>query len=262
MQQNPTAPKLTKNCSFGQQLRTSLLKDYYYYYIAYDDLKSSLKTPYETDPDPQNPHPPRRKWTEEDERSFVAELEGELEKVFTFQRVKSGEIVRRIKASEKEVNDVIARLNERGPRPSQNGSASGLQEEDVPTEDDFMLLEEDLSDIIADVHDLAKFTQLNYTGFQKIIKKHDKQTQWMLKPVFAARLKAKPFFKDNYDAFIVKLSKLYDIVRTRGNPIKGDSAAGGGQQNFVRQTTKYWVHQENITELKLIILKVSLHDCM
>jgi len=30
-----------------------------------------------------------------------------------------------------------------------------------------------LSDIIADVHDLAKFTQLNYTGFQKIIKKHD-----------------------------------------------------------------------------------------
>jgi len=68
-------------------------------------------------------------------------------------------------------------------------------------------------------------------------------------------LKAKPFFQDNYDAFIVTLSKLYDLVRTRGNPIKGDSAAGGGQQNFVRQTTKYWVHADNITELKLIILK-------
>lgn len=54
---------------------------------------------------------------------------------------------------------------------------------------------------------------------------------------------------------IVKLSKLYDLVRTRGNPIKGDSAAGGSQQNFVRQTTKYWVHPDNITELKLIILK-------
>lgn len=48
---------------------------------------------------------------------------------------------------------------------------------------------------------------------------------------------------------------LYDLVRTRGDPIKGDSAAGGGQQNFVRQTTKYWVHPDNITELKLIILK-------
>lgn len=38
------------------------------------------------------------------------------------------------------------------------------------------MLEEDLSDIIADVHDLAKFVQLNYTGFQKIIKKHDVST--------------------------------------------------------------------------------------
>jgi len=55
---------------------------------------------------------------------------------------------------------------------------------------------------------------------------------------------------------VVKLSKLYDLVRTKGNPVKGDSAAGGSQQNFVRQTTKYWVHPDNITEVKLIILKV------
>lgn len=74
--------------------------------------------------------------------------------------------------------------------------------------------------------------------------------------MFATRLNAKPFFKDNYDAFVVKLSRLYDLVRTKGNPVKGDSSAGGGQQNFVRQTTKYWVHPDNITELKLIVLKV------
>ena len=54
----------------------------------------------------------------------------------------------------------------------------------------------------------------------------------------------------------MKLSKLYDLVRTKGNPVKGDAAAGGSQQNFVRQTTKYWVHPDNITELKLIVLKV------
>lgn len=149
------------------------MKDYYYYYIAYDDLKDALKTPYENDPTPQDPHPKRRPWTADDEQKFVAELEGELDKVFTFQRVKSGEIVRRIKASEKEVNEVIGRLDERGQKPVQNGNAGHVEEQDVPTEEDFMLLEEDLSDIIADVHDLAKFTQLNYTGFQKIIKKHD-----------------------------------------------------------------------------------------
>ncbi len=44
-------------------------------------------------------------------------------------------------------------------------------------------------------------------------------------------------------------------MRTRGNPVKGDSAAGGSQGSFIRNTTKYWVHPDNITELKLIILK-------
>ncbi len=83
-----------------------------------------------------------------------------------------------------------------------------------------------------------------------------KQTGWHLKPAFATQLKAKPFFKDNYDSDIVQLSKLYDIVRTRGHPVQGDSSAGGSQASFIRQTTKYWVHPDNITELKLIILKV------
>lgn len=80
-------------------------------------------------------------------------------------------------------------------------------------------------------------------------------TNWHLKPAFEARLKAKPFYKENYDASVVQLSKLYNLVRTRGNPVKGDSAAGGSQGSFVRTTTKYWVHPDNVTELKLIILK-------
>lgn len=80
-------------------------------------------------------------------------------------------------------------------------------------------------------------------------------TGWHIRPVFEARMKSKPFYKDNYDASVVQLSKLYDLVRTRGNPVKGDSAAGGSQGSFIRHTTKYWVHPDNVTELKLIILK-------
>lgn len=232
-------------------MRSSLIKDWYYHYIAYDDLKKSLRTDFQHTPLVQQRHQNKNKgaWSEEDEQRFVNQLEQELDKVFTFQKVKSQEIIRRIKASEKEVNEVIARSEAAQVGTDDQAKAN------APSEDEFMLLEEDLSDIIADVHDLAKFTQLNYTGFQKIIKKHDKQTHWHLKPVFAARLNARPFFKDDYDVTVVNLSKLYDQVRTRGNPIKGDSSAGGKQQNFVRQTTKYWVHPDNITELKLIILK-------
>jgi len=228
-----------------------LIQNWYYYYIDYDLLKKELKPQHTTQPTAQNPNPPRRKWSDEDETRFYETLEQELDKVFTFQKVKSQEIIRRIRDSEKEVKEVIARHD-----LAQN-SQDDQAKQNAPSEEEFDLLEEDLSDIIADVHDLAKFVQLNYTGFQKIIKKHDKtHPDKQLKPLFAARLNAKPFFKDNYDAFIVKLSKVYDDVRTRGSPAKGDSAAGGGQQNFVRQTTKYWVHPDNITELKLIVLKV------
>lgn len=241
---------------FGQQLRSSLIKDWYYYYIDYDGLKKSLRTDFEHTPTiieqngRQQSKKQRRPWSEEDERRFVNQLEEELDKVFTFQKVKSQEIIRRIRASEREVAEVIART-----RAAEAAGADERAKSGRPSDEEYMLLEEDLSDIIADVHDLAKFTQLNYTGFQKIIKKHDKQTHWHLKPVFAARLNARPFFKDDYDVTVVNLSKLYDQVRTKGHPVEGDSAAGGKQQNFVRQTTKYWVHPDNITELKLIILK-------
>ncbi|KAF7918082.1 hypothetical protein BELL_0039g00130 [Botrytis elliptica] len=231
---------------FGEQLRSSVIKEYQWYYIAYDELKEKLKTPSTKN----KSNSKGEKWTEANEREFIDLMEAELDKVHTKQKLKAIEISRRIANADREVSEVVGRLDSRGPERS-----NGPVDSDAPTEEEFMLLEEDLSDIIADVHDLAKFVQLNYTGFQKIIKKHDKTTKWMLKPVFATRLKAKPFFKDNYDADIVKLSKLYDLVRTRGNPVQGDSSAGGSQASFIRQTTKYWVHPDNITELKLIILK-------
>lgn len=223
---------------FGEHLRKALIKNYSFYYISYDDLKHQLKKGLKDN----DYH-----WNNELEEDFLNQLETELDKVYSFTKVKNTEVNRRIKESEKYVHEVVSTLHR-----YQNNDPLVTS---PPQEQDFEDLEEELSDIIADVHDLAKFSRLNYTGFQKIIKKHDKTTGFHLKPVFQARLNSKPFYKDNYDNLIVKLSKLYDLVRTRGNPIKGDSAAGGSQQNFVRQTTKYWVHPDNITELKLIILK-------
>lgn len=69
-----------------------------------------------------------------------------------------------------------------------------------------------------------------------------KQTGIPLKTSFIQfYLEKRPFYKYNWDALIVKLSKLYDLVRTRGHPVQGDPSAGGNQSAFVRQTTKYWV---------------------
>jgi SPX domain protein involved in polyphosphate accumulation len=149
---------------FGEQLRTSVIREYQWYYIDYDGLKAQLKT--DTSPSTDVGKGKRVEWTTENEEEFITTLYLELEKVHTKQRVKANEIGRRIAASEREVTEVVARLDNQGPATAEGPS-------DAPTEEEFMLLEEDLSDIIADVHDLAKFVQLNYTGFQKIIKKHD-----------------------------------------------------------------------------------------
>lgn len=215
---------------FGEHLSKSLIRQYSYYYIAYDDLKNVLE---------DNLHKNNDQWNQDLETTFLENLEIELDKVYSFCKVKNSEVTRRVKDVQQEVQRTVSRLDSNNP----------------PTELDFEILEEELSDVIADVHDLAKFSRLNYTGFQKIIKKHDKKTGFILKPIFQVRLDSKPFFKENYDELVVKISQLYDIVRTSGRPVKGDSTAGGKQQNFVRQTTKYWVHPDNITELKLIILK-------
>lgn len=205
---------------FSEQLRKSSVKDYLYYYISYDDLSSFLSRTV------------NREWTEKDEVRFLTLLEAELDKVYTFQRVKSNELTRRIKDTEREITMAVS----------------------MPTdEDDFYDLEDDLSEVIAEVHDLGKFSRLNHVGFQKILKKHDKYTGRVLGPIFSARLNAKPFFKDNYNNLVLKLSKLYEILRTRG--LSGDTGVHGAQYQFVRQTTKYWVHPDNLTEVKLLILK-------
>lgn len=145
-----------------------MIKEYYPFYIAYEDLKNALQTDFVESPS-NNTKPARKEWSEDDETNFVSLLESELEKVFLFQKRKSEEIVERIQDSELEVNDVVSRLE--GSTDTRRQSVRTARP--TPTDEDFLVLEQVLSDIIADVHDLAKFTQLNYTGFQKIIKKHD-----------------------------------------------------------------------------------------
>ncbi|KAF8632202.1 hypothetical protein AX15_001967 [Amanita polypyramis BW_CC] len=208
-------------------------------------------------------------------------LEKELDKVHDFQKAKTAELAFRINEAECSVQKLVAEDRPDDPEPddpecqhprplAQDGGSEGdmSDEEDGHAasdtddesfdalEDRFHGLEEEVAILVADVHDLALYTKLNITGFMKILKKHDKQTGLQLKTTFIQNyLEKRPFYKYNWDALIVKLSKLYDLVRTRGHPVRGDSSAGGNQSAFVRQTTKYWVHPDNLVPLKLAILR-------
>ncbi|GAA5939712.1 Vtc4p [Sporobolomyces koalae] len=246
---------------FGAVIKDALYQDWQASYIDYGGLKRLLK-------DRMADH----KWDDADEADFLKALGGELDKIVKFQESKISELSEKITNYEKEVKDLIAVADLAHKQGSQdeNGNENGVRNDeeqgddsdaasdtsDDEFEDRFVELEEDLANVIADVHDMGHFSHLNYTGFIKIVKKHDKRTGFTLKAQFMRDyLEKRPFYKENYDAVIVQLSRLYNLVRTRGHPIMGDASAGGSQSAFVRQTTKYWVHKDNWVQLKLVILK-------
>ncbi|KAF9353385.1 vacuolar transporter chaperone [Mortierella sp. AD094] len=209
---------------FGQHLAESIQPEWSFNYISYDELKNVLKS-----------RTAIQAWTETDEGYFVELLERELEKVYSFQNVKIGEVHRKLSFYNTQ---------------AQEFKKGGAQEET------WRALEVELYRLVAEIDVLAKYTRLNYTGFLKIVKKHDKQTGWMLKSIFHVRLNTKPFHKENYDAVIVRLSSIYHVVSARGQKLKGDDQFSNWDSSaFVRDTTKYWVHPDNITEVKLVIMK-------
>ncbi|CCO35306.1 Vacuolar transporter chaperone 4 [Rhizoctonia solani AG-1 IB] len=252
---------------FGQKIKNDSYAEWRAYYLDYTGLKKVLKA-----------KTSEGEWTSDDEDKFVAKLEAELEKIHQFQMTKA-RLLNRFLIAEHSVKTLVEQQDEqdeeeqrdvedgRAPiqpdRADDAGSDDELDdvldddEDDIDAlEENFRQLEEEVATIVADVHDLALYTKLNFTGFVKIVKKHDKQTGLTLKRTFAHDyLEKRPFYKYNWDSIIVKLSKLYDLVRTRGHPIQGDSSAGGAQNAFVRQTTKYWVHPDNMVHLKLAILR-------
>ncbi|BGP42486.1 vacuolar transporter chaperone [Rhodotorula kratochvilovae] len=250
--------------NFGAVIKDALYQDWQASYIDYGGLKRFIK-------DRQAKH----QWDDADEADFIKALESELEKVAKFQESKIAELTEKINSYEHEVKNLISLSASSKRRDSpRNGEGSSADHDDPEAaadttdddsmsdtsddefEDRFVDLEEDLANVIADVHDLGHFSHLNYTGFIKIVKKHDKRTGFTLKGQFMRDfLEKRPFYKESFDAIILQLSRLYNLVRTRGNPVQGDASAGGSQSAFVRQTTKYWVHPDNYVQLKLVILK-------
>lgn len=254
---------------FGTKISNDLYNEWRPFYIDYNLLKRELK-------DRTTSH----SWTELDEQEFTVMLERELDKVHDFQKAKTSELARRIHDAEAAVHTLVEESHREDDSTTQTSPVDAESQQhdeygqDAGSDDDltddersdgesldaleerFHELEEEVANLVADVHDLALYTKLNITGFMKILKKHDKQTKVTLKAAFVQEyLEKRPFYKYNWDALIVKLSKLYDLVRTRGHPVQGDSSAGGSQSAFIRQTTKYWVHPDNLLPLKLAILR-------
>ncbi|KAH8550666.1 VTC domain-containing protein, partial [Umbelopsis sp. PMI_123] len=209
---------------YGSELQENVFAPWRLSYIAYDVLKMELKTR-------QLDH----EWNDQDEADFIQLLHNELNKVYDFVTAKLREVEARITYCERTITTFQK-------NPSMSSEAN------------WGIMDDALTEVLFDVNDLAKFTRVNYIGFQKILKKHDKWTHRNLQHSFIEALRSKPLDKQRFDVAIVYISSLHDLCRLRGHPRNGNSAAGGDQNAFERATAKYWIHPDNVTEVKAIIM--------
>ena len=98
---------------------------------------------------------------------------------------------------------------------------------------------------------LEKYVNMNFTGFHKILKKHDRRLSNPCKAFYLTRLHDQSWVRGDYSDIIVTMSSIYSALRGDEKVEEKEDAA----QNFVRSTRKYWVHTEDISKVKYVILQ-------
>ena len=229
---------------FGKTLRQSVYEPWKDKYINYGKLKSILR-----DDRPDDEDEP---WTEQDENLFCDEIfNTQLEKVAQFQEEKVRDLRQRVDTAFDKLKDLPP--IEEG-KPMSDTTTKWLKD-----------LEGELDNITNEVKELQKYSNLNYTGFLKIVKKHDRKRgdRYKIRPMMQVSLSKRPFNSEHaYSPLLNKLSLMYFAIRqqlegyTAGEPFPGDPESQPETHNGERYTAhKFWVHPDNLLEVKTYILR-------
>jgi SPX domain protein involved in polyphosphate accumulation len=99
---------------------------------------------------------------------------------------------------------------------------------------------------------LEKYVNINFMGFHKILKKHDKYCPANpCKTFYTNRMHSQAWVRGDYSDVLVKLSAIYSMLR---NDQVGEENTDASQ-NFYRSTTKYWIKTEHVSKVKYAVLK-------
>lgn len=200
---------------FGKTLKTSIYPPWKDQYIDYDKLKKLLREDPSTAGSTQS-NEEEDEWTEEDEEAFVEELINvQLEKVHKFH----SETIQRLKEETTEceqkleplgvgvkVEDGAAKTEDTEPTTSFSDEERKKTMEEVMTK---------LDKITKETSELQRYARLNYTGFFKAGKKHDRRrgTSYRIRPLLRERLSALDFNTEDYSPMLYRLSAMYSFVR-------------------------------------------------
>ena len=99
---------------------------------------------------------------------------------------------------------------------------------------------------------LEKYVNINFMGFHKILKKHDKNSpSHACKQFYINRMHNQAWVRGDYSDVVVRLSAVYSALRNDHAAEENKDAS----QSFLRSTTKYWVRTEDVSKVKYAILK-------
>lgn len=189
---------------FGKTLRNSIYEPWASNYIDYAKLKQLLR---EDDASEEE----GRDWTEDDEGGFVEELVNvQLEKVNAFQ-------VETYKALRERISDCEARLEKEAGTEVEDKKISEqtnrqdekqAEKQDKKSQEDGKLQQvlKELDGITKEINELEKYSRINYTGFLKAVKKHDRRrgSKYKVRPLLQVRLAALPFNSEDYSPLLYR----------------------------------------------------------
>ena len=185
---------------FEATLQKSIYKPWKFNYIDYAKLKRLLKDDDATDDGSSwKPGGENKTWTQADEGAFVEELVNvQLEKVNAFQVDTYNELRERISKCEARLEPLVVSGDE------QTGGLENVVHENK--EMDLVNLLGELDGISQEISELEKYSRINYTGFLKAAKKHDRKrgSNYKVRPLLQVRLAALPFNSEDYSPLLYR----------------------------------------------------------
>jgi len=164
------------------------------------------------------------------ERSFIAAVDAEVKKVNDFFMVTSQQLSARLDSFIKLVTHENFYVS----------SSDSLQQE--------------IDGFVRDLVDLDAYVKVNFEGFRKIMKKHDKVTGRQGSPWFMQRLKEQPFHTNSnqFSALILKFSKCCAGCRRviGGDELPISFDTGKGMDRAIVKSFKLFVKKEDIMKVK------------
>jgi len=218
---------------FEKSLRRSIYKPWKDQYIDYQKLKSLLRDN-GSDAGSVTAQDDEDEWTDQDEGAFVEELVNvQLEKVHAFQSETVQRLRDRTSACEAKLDSLVASQNQ-----SNEEVRSSKAEQEVDDKGKELLREviHELDSITRDMSELEKFSRINYTGFLKATKKHDRKRghAYRVRPLMQVRLAALPFNKEDYSPLLFRISTMYGFTRQnldpRSNAVSFSESIGGSDE--------------------------------